>query len=168
MAVAVWFAALVFARRSFLGGFGMKPSMRSFAVYLLVAWLCGCGSSRADEPAELIVDGGDIVTLDDAQPMAEAVAVTAGRIVEVGRRQDVIKRLGPRTKHLDLRGHALVPGFIDAHGHRDDDRAADGRRKRSVAASRVGAQHRRTASRAVRFCSRPSIATRTMDSGRGL
>jgi predicted amidohydrolase YtcJ len=68
--------------------------------------------------AERIWVGGPIVTVDDAKPSAEAVAVRGGRIVGVGSRDEVMKRFrGPSTQVSDLGGRTLVPGFIDGHGH---------------------------------------------------
>jgi len=84
----------------------------SAAIALLVA-----GPAMA-APADAIWFGGPIVTLDDAHPTAEAVAVQGGKIVAVGSRASVEKgRKGPRTRMIDLAGRTLVPGFIDAHGH---------------------------------------------------
>jgi predicted amidohydrolase YtcJ len=69
-------------------------------------------------PADAIWSGGPIVTVDDARPSAEAVAVRDGRIVAVGARADVERRFaGPKTVRHDLKGRTLLPGFIDAHGH---------------------------------------------------
>jgi predicted amidohydrolase YtcJ len=69
-------------------------------------------------PADAIWSGGQIVTVDDARPTAEAVAVRDGRIVAVGTRADVERRFaGPKTLRHDLKGRTLLPGFVDAHGH---------------------------------------------------
>jgi predicted amidohydrolase YtcJ len=67
--------------------------------------------------ADLIYAGGDIVTVNDAQPVAEAVAVTAGKIVAVGSRDEIMKHRGASTRMVNLNGKTMVPGFIDAHGH---------------------------------------------------
>lgn len=68
--------------------------------------------------ADAIYTNGHIVTVDDAQPTAEAVAVKDGRIVAVGPRDDVEARhRGPRTRWVDLDGMALLPGFLDPHSH---------------------------------------------------
>jgi len=75
------------------------------------------GGARAGEPAELIYTGGSIVTVNDLQPRAEAVAVRGGRIVAVGDGDEVMKLKGPNTRVVALGGATLVPGFIDAHGH---------------------------------------------------
>ena len=81
--------------------------------------LAGCTSAggRGDDAADAIWWGGPIVTLDDARPLAEAIAVRGGRIVAVGAATQVMELAGSRTRLVDLRGHTLVPGFIDGHGH---------------------------------------------------
>ncbi len=68
--------------------------------------------------ADIIFFGGDIVTVAAAQTEPEAAAVKDGIIVFVGDYQDAIGLWqGPRTQLRDLQGRALLPGFIDAHGH---------------------------------------------------
>lgn len=59
----------------------------------------------------------DVVTVDEAQPSAEAVAIREGRILAVGSAADVLQMAGPGAEVRDLGGRTLVPGFIDAHGH---------------------------------------------------
>jgi predicted amidohydrolase YtcJ len=77
----------------------------------------GCSQPPAN-PADTIYTGGDIITVNDAQPTAEAVAVKDGKIVAVGTRADVEKsHRGPATKVVDLAGKVLLPGFLDAHTH---------------------------------------------------
>jgi len=72
----------------------------------------------AEQAADTIYMGGDVVTVNDAQPTAEAVAVKNGKIVAVGNLADVEKaHKGAATKVVDLAGRALVPGFIDGHAH---------------------------------------------------
>jgi len=68
-------------------------------------------------PADAIYSGGEIVTVNELQPQAEAIAVRRGRIVAVGLRDEVMKLKGPNTQVVDLSGRTLVPGFIDPHGH---------------------------------------------------
>lgn len=73
--------------------------------------------ASAQEVADRIWTGGPILTLNDAAMRAEAVAVGDGRILAVGSRSDVMKLKGPATQVVDLGGRALLPGFIDPHGH---------------------------------------------------
>ena len=68
-------------------------------------------------PADLVLEHGRVVTVDPAHPEAQAVAVSAGRILAVGRDQDLQRYVGPRTQIVDLQGRLLMPGFIDAHAH---------------------------------------------------
>jgi predicted amidohydrolase YtcJ len=82
----------------------------------------GCVSAPAgpapDATADTIYAGGDVVTVNDAQPAAEAVAVKAGRILAVGTREALERaHRGPATAMVDLAGRTLVPGLIDSHVH---------------------------------------------------
>lgn len=67
--------------------------------------------------ADCIYTGGDIVTVDDAAPTADAVAVKDGRIVAVGGIDVVASHRGPDTREVNLGGATLLPGFIDPHSH---------------------------------------------------
>lgn len=65
----------------------------------------------------MIYTGGDIVTMDDARPQAEALAVKDGKILAVGDFSEVKKAAGEEAKVFQLDGKTLMPSFIDAHGH---------------------------------------------------
>jgi len=67
--------------------------------------------------AELIFTGGDVVTMNDAQPGAQAVAVANGRILAVGTAEEIGSLRGSATRVVDLGGKALLPGFVDGHSH---------------------------------------------------
>ncbi|CAM5729355.1 amidohydrolase [Mycolicibacterium aubagnense] len=66
-------------------------------------------------PADLVVVGS-IVTVDPQRPTAEALAVTAGRIVAVGSRDEVQPWIGADTEVREVAG-CVLPGFVEAHGH---------------------------------------------------
>lgn len=68
-------------------------------------------------PADLVLVGGSVTTLDVARPVASAVAIRAGRIAAVGDERDVGDLGDRRTRRIDLHGRTLLPGFIDAHCH---------------------------------------------------
>ncbi|MDH3686539.1 MAG: amidohydrolase [Myxococcales bacterium] len=70
-----------------------------------------------EAPADRIYRGGPVVTVDDTGRVAEALAVRGGHILAVGTEAEVAVHRGPATEDVDLAGHALLPGFIDAHGH---------------------------------------------------
>jgi predicted amidohydrolase YtcJ len=60
---------------------------------------------------------GDIITVNDAQPSAQALAVKDGKIIAVGDEQSVLNHKGPDTQLQSLNGHTIMPGFIDSHTH---------------------------------------------------
>ncbi|MDP2528960.1 MAG: amidohydrolase [Candidatus Palauibacterales bacterium] len=68
-------------------------------------------------PADLVLEHGKVVTVDSAQPRAEALAIRNRRIVAVGSDAAIARYVGPDTKVVDLRGRLAIPGFIDAHAH---------------------------------------------------
>ncbi|MDH3234240.1 MAG: amidohydrolase family protein, partial [Alphaproteobacteria bacterium] len=74
-------------------------------------------AARPAGPAEVILRGGKIHTVDEAFSTAEAVAVRGGRFVAVGDNDSVLTHAGPETDVIDLRGKAAVPGLIDSHLH---------------------------------------------------
>ena len=55
--------------------------------------------------------------MNDADPRVDAVAVKGGRIIAAGSETDVMALKGPNSKIIDLGGRAMLPGFVDAHGH---------------------------------------------------
>ena len=67
--------------------------------------------------ADSIFSGGDIITVDDRNPGAEALAVVGGRIAAVGAREEVFRHRGPGTRIIDLEGTTLMPGLIEPHSH---------------------------------------------------
>jgi predicted amidohydrolase YtcJ len=92
---------------------------------VLVAGLSLQGTSRAaarppqpaPRTADLILTNGRIVTVDDALPEAQAMAVRGDRIEALGTSGEIAKLAGPQTKVIDLQGQLAIPGFIESHGH---------------------------------------------------
>jgi len=68
-------------------------------------------------PAELVVVNANIITVDDDNPRAEALAVGGGKFVAVGTTSDIEKLAGKDTRVIDAGGKTITPGFIDAHCH---------------------------------------------------
>ena len=71
----------------------------------------------ARPPADLVLLNGKIVTVDDARPEAQAVAVVGDKIADVGSTEDMKRHIGPKTQVIDLKGQLAIPGFIEGHGH---------------------------------------------------
>ncbi len=103
----------------------MNITRRTFAALasgtLLATGWTGVDLARADgdpDYADIIYTGGDIVTIDENNPSAEALAVRGGLIIAVGPRDSIMSaHEGPDTQVIDLGGKALLPSFIDAHSH---------------------------------------------------
>jgi predicted amidohydrolase YtcJ len=114
----------------------LKP-IATIAGFAAVAFATGCSPSKPVQSADTIYTGGDIVTINDSQPSAEALAVKDGKILAVGTRADIEKSYkGATTAVIDLGGKTLVPGFVDGHSHFMDALAAAGRA--NVSAPPVG------------------------------
>jgi predicted amidohydrolase YtcJ len=84
---------------------------------LLIAVAVGGCVAGAHETADLVLLNGRVVTLDDARPQAEAVAVAGDRILAVGTDRLVRRHVAGGTRVIDLEGRLVVPGFIDGHAH---------------------------------------------------
>lgn len=67
--------------------------------------------------ADLLITGASVRTLAAGEMVAEALAITGGRIAAIGAGADIDRLRGPRTRVLELRGETVLPGFQDAHAH---------------------------------------------------
>src|SRR3954463_14407338 len=75
------------------------------------------GGTAQAPPADLVLTNGHIVTVDDARPEAEAIAISGDRVQALGSAGDIKPMIGPNTKVIDLQGQLAIPGFIESHGH---------------------------------------------------
>ena len=66
--------------------------------------------------AETIIFG-NVITMDDFKPYAEAIAVADGKIIYVGSKEAAKKLQGDNTKVLDYGKNSIYPGFLEAHCH---------------------------------------------------
>jgi hypothetical protein len=73
--------------------------------------------SSAPSEADLLLTGGRVHTVDDADHIVEAVAIRGGRIVAAGTTAALAAFAGPRTRTVHLGGRSVVPGLIDGHAH---------------------------------------------------
>jgi predicted amidohydrolase YtcJ len=64
-----------------------------------------------------VVITGTVLTVDDARPTAQALAIADGRIAAVGDRSEVGELIGAATQTVDIGDGCVMPGFIEAHGH---------------------------------------------------
>ena len=82
---------------------------------LLAFVVMSCGDSRP--PADLVILGGTIYTMNDKEPVVGAVAVAGDKIVFVGSETEGRRFIGDDTRLIDLQGRVMTPGFIEGHGH---------------------------------------------------
>ncbi len=92
-------------------------SRLTFLVAVPLAFGCGPQAPDIGGPADLVLLGGRVVTVDPDHPEAEAVAVRNGRIAAVGTTAEIEATAGPDTEVIQLEGRLAIPGFIEGHGH---------------------------------------------------
>ncbi|HUU33815.1 MAG TPA: amidohydrolase family protein, partial [Vicinamibacterales bacterium] len=86
------------------------------AVAVAAAW-SGGARPQAQTPADTILTNGKVITVDPRDTVAEAVAISGGRIVAVGSSDEIRARAGSATEIVDLGGRTVTPGLIDTHVH---------------------------------------------------
>jgi len=67
--------------------------------------------------ADIVLKNATVITMDETQPSAEAVAISGDRILAVGGNVSMESVTGTKTRVIDCRGRAVAPGFNDAHLH---------------------------------------------------
>lgn len=108
--------------------FGRKYPFLLLSLAALI--LAGCGGGSGDSqpaaqspsapmvaPADLVLRGGKVATVDPDLGNAEAVAVNGYQVTAVGSNDDISAYIGPETEVIELNGRFAMPGFIEGHGH---------------------------------------------------
>ena len=94
---------------------------RFLAWAILLSLLLSACSEKAIEPSHpdgQLYFGGDILTMAGDEPQyVEALVADQGKIVYLGSREKARELVGSNAPEVDLKGHTLMPGFIDAHSH---------------------------------------------------
>jgi predicted amidohydrolase YtcJ len=91
--------------------------MRITALVLIIATFSVLPASTNPETADAVFKNGNIYTVNDRQPRAEAIAVKGGKIIFVGSNKDARAYEGKTTRVIDLKGNTVVPGLTDSHYH---------------------------------------------------
>jgi predicted amidohydrolase YtcJ len=95
-----------------------KTGLLVLGAFIAGVWVLFSIATRSPEgPAHQVFVNGTVITMDDSNPMAEAISIREGVIERVGRSEEILATIDDDTDVVDLRGRALLPGFIDAHGH---------------------------------------------------
>ena len=93
----------------------MKP-LASLLV-LIISVLVFSPATAKVQPADIVFKNGNIYTVNDRRPKAEAVAVKGDRIIFVGSNREAQKYVGNDTRVIDLKGKTMLPGMTDSHHH---------------------------------------------------
>ena len=94
--------------------------INAFPPILALLFLAACGPGeppRATPPPDILLTNARVVTMDAADTIAEAVAITGSTITAVGTAAELRALAGPETEIIDLGGNTLSPGIIDTHNH---------------------------------------------------
>jgi predicted amidohydrolase YtcJ len=91
--------------------------LRLMSVFVAVLFVTSAQTLRPEPPADLVLRGGRIVTLDERRPDVEALAVRGDTIVAIGSERDIQPYVASSTRIIDLKGALATPGLIDAHVH---------------------------------------------------
>ncbi|HKW36141.1 MAG TPA: amidohydrolase [Candidatus Acidoferrum sp.] len=99
----------------------LKFFLRTCIMLLLIALsgailTCAQTSSSPSSGADLLLLNAHVVTMNDKQPAAQAIAIQGERIVWVGNSEEG-KKSYPSARTMDLHGATVLPGLIDAHTH---------------------------------------------------
>ena len=97
-----------------------RTTLRGLALAMSLLVLAVPGCARKSTPvaiADTIFINGGIYTVDANRSWAEAAAVRDGRIVAVGRNEEILPLKGDPTRVVDLTGRMALPGFHDSHVH---------------------------------------------------
>lgn len=94
-----------------------QASIGTNILMFTVSLFLAMGCSEKKTPADLIIKGGTIYTVDESNPTVEAVAVNGDTIVYAGDLGGLAKYEGEQTQVIDLQGKMMTPGFIEGHGH---------------------------------------------------
>ena len=99
------------SRRRFLGSAAAAASSGALVN------VASAAVESATGPADLIIKGARLLTMDPAVGPATAIAVRGQHILAVGSDDDVMNLKSANTEIIDGRGHTVTPGFVDAHSH---------------------------------------------------
>ena len=93
------------------------------SIYLLFSFFLILSACQTDpqstpkEVADLILINGQVATMDDKYPSAEAIAIKGDRLLKIGTNQAIQSLADTNTKTIDLKGNFVMPGIIEGHGH---------------------------------------------------
>ncbi len=85
--------------------------------FSITGFLLFSGCNAPDKYADIILFNGKIITVDNNFSIQEAVAVKDGRILAVGKNEEITKLLTSSTREINLEGKTVIPGINEGHVH---------------------------------------------------
>ena len=101
----------------------MKRILNRLTRVVLLLLVTGCAGHEVEfarslavkAPADMVLRGGKIVTVDGDFSIHQAIAIKDGRFLAIGTERDMRPLIGPPTRVIDLAGRTVIPGLIDSH-----------------------------------------------------
>ncbi|WP_420632534.1 amidohydrolase [Candidatus Palauibacter sp.] len=94
-----------------------KSAALAAVILATVTVTVACAAGGPEDPADLVLINGDVYTLDEERPAAEAIAIRGEHIAVVGSNAEAQALVGGNTRVIDLGGAFVSPGFNDGHVH---------------------------------------------------
>ncbi len=89
----------------------------SWLSLFLVVVVLGTGCRSKQPAADVVLYGGQVVTVDRNFSIADAVAIQGNSILATGSNDEIRLLAGENTQEIDLGGKTVLPGLIDSHLH---------------------------------------------------
>jgi len=86
-------------------------------IRILALLIAGAIAPLWSQNVDTILVNGKVLTVDRQFSTSEALAVSEGKILNVGPAAEIRKLAGPKTRIIDLEGRTVIPGLIDSHMH---------------------------------------------------
>ncbi|MBT8218282.1 MAG: amidohydrolase [Bacteroidia bacterium] len=87
--------------------------IKSTAFFILLLFV----ACQPKDIADMVIINGEVATVNQDQPTAQALAIKGDRIMNVGSDEEISKLIGDATEVIDANGEFVMPGFIEGHGH---------------------------------------------------
>lgn len=95
----------------------VKYFLYFFLTLAVLFSIFSCQQETSAIEADIALLNGNIVTMSDDLPRAQAVAIRGNRIISVGTNKEIKPFIGEKTKVISLEQKLVIPGLIDAHVH---------------------------------------------------
>lgn len=86
-----------------------------FITVILLISIISCTSNNFE--ADTVIINANVHTMEDASPLADAIAIWQDKIIAVGSDSEIKSYIGENTNVIDAEGKLVIPGFIDNHTH---------------------------------------------------